>query len=59
MAFELVKVFMTLTRFLISIAGSICPVVVVGFEVVVVVEVDVCWLLLAAVIVDAGAGVVV
>jgi len=58
MSFELVKVFMTLTRLLISMAGSTSG-VVVAFVVVVVVTVDVCWLLLAAVIADAGAGVVV
>jgi hypothetical protein len=58
MSFELVKVFMTLTRLLISMAGSTSG-VVVAFVVVVVVTVDVCWLLLAAVIAEAGAGVVV
>jgi len=58
MSFELVKVFMTLTRLLISMAGSTSG-VVVAFVVVVVVTVDVCWLLLAAVMAEAGAGVVV
>jgi fatty-acid desaturase len=58
MSFEFVKVFMTLTRLLISMAGSSSG-VVVAFVVVVVVTVDVCWLLLAAVIAEAGAGVVV
>jgi hypothetical protein len=58
MSFEFVKVFMTLTRLLISMAGSTSG-VVVAFVVVVVVTVDVCWLLLAAVIAEAGAGVVV
>jgi hypothetical protein len=59
MSFEFVKVFMTLTRLLISMAGSTSGVVVAFVVVVVVVTVDVCWLLLAAVIAEAGAGVVV
>jgi len=58
MALESVRVFMTLTRFFISLAGSGLGVVVVGFDdVVVVAVVDDCWLPEEAVV--AGAGVVV